>query len=131
MELKIILGDGKKVSAELNGNIILTDQPITSGGEGSAPSPFDLFLASLGTCAGIFVKSFCQQRNIPTENVSLVQKMDWNRETHLISNITIEVNLPSDFPEKYREAIVNAAELCTVKRHLHNPPVMKVVTVIQ
>ena len=131
MEMKITLGNGKKVFTELNGNTIMTDQPIKSGGENSAPSPFDLFLASLGTCAGIFVKSFCDQRNIPTDGISLTQKMEYNNDKHLISDITIEINLPSDFPEKYKDAIANAAELCTVKRHLNNPPTMKVVSIIK
>ncbi len=127
MEMLITLGSGKKVIADFNGNTIITDQPVRAGGDGSAPSPFDLFLASIGTCAGIFVKSFCDQRNIPTEGISLTQKMDFDQNTHLISSISIEIILPPEFPEKYKDAIVNAAELCTVKRHLHNPPQMSVV----
>lgn len=131
MELLITFGSGKKVIADFNGHNIATDQPVRAGGENSAPTPFDLFIASLGTCAGIFVKSFCDQRNINTEGISLVQKMDFNQNTHLISSVSIEINLPSGFPEKYKEAVVNAAELCTVKRHLHNPPQMSVTAIIK
>jgi len=130
MEMKISFGSGKKVIAEFNGNTIITDKPIKGGGEGTAPSPFDLFLASIGTCAGVYVKLFCDQRNIPTEGISLIQKMEYNHNTHLVSAISIEICLPSDFPEKYKEAIVNSAELCAVKRHLHNPPKITVTSKI-
>ena len=131
MEMKISLGGGKKIIAELNGNIIVTDQSINNGGEGSAPSPFDLFLASIGTCTGVYVKSFCDKRNISTEGISLVQKMEYDKNTHLVSSISIEINLPAGFPEKYKEAIVNSADLCTVKRHLQNSPKISVSSKIE
>ncbi len=127
----IKLPGGKKVDAEYNGMTIKTDQSLRAGGEGSAPEPFTLFLASMGTCAGIYVKSFCDQRGIPTDNIRLVQKMTYNPETRLIDKIDIDIQLPVDFPEKYKEAVVNAADLCAVKRHLLNPPkiVVKPVTI--
>lgn len=119
----IITMDGKaKVNAEFNGNLIKTDQPVHSGGEGSAPSPFDMFLVSLGTCAGIYVKSFCDQRGIPTHNIRIVQKMEFDPIKRLIGKITIDIQLPPDFPEKYKDAVVNTADLCAVKRHLSDPP---------
>ncbi|MCK5331318.1 MAG: osmotically inducible protein OsmC, partial [Candidatus Marinimicrobia bacterium] len=62
MDMKITFPGGKKINAEYNGQIIKTDQAVASGGNGSAPEPFDLFLASIGTCAGIYVLGFCQQR---------------------------------------------------------------------
>jgi ribosomal protein S12 methylthiotransferase accessory factor len=130
MEMKITFGSGKKVTAEYNGNLIQTDQPVRNGGEGSSPSPFDLFLASIGTCAGIYVKSFCMQREIPTENITLTQIMEVDPQTRLISDINIQIDLPDDFPEKYKEALINSAELCTVKKHLQNPPHIKVTTKI-
>lgn len=122
MVLEVTLGDGKKVDAHINGNVIKTDQPITSGGEGTAASPFDHFLASIGTCAGIYVKSFCAQRDIPTENIRLIQTMHFNPEKKLIDRIEIEVKLPADFPEKYKDAVIKVADMCTVKKHLHSPP---------
>ncbi len=128
--MKITFEGAKKVVAEHNGQRIVTDQPVRSGGEGSAPAPFDLFLASIGTCAGIFVKSFCDQRGIPTDGITLEQDMKFDTSTHLITNIDIRINLPVSFPEKYREAVVNSANLCAVKRHLHNPPAMTVVAEI-
>ena len=122
MEMKITFPGGKRVNAEYNGFTHLTDQPAASGGENSAPSPFELFLASLGTCAGFYVQSFCQQRGIDMAGIELRQTMEWDAQTHLIGRINIEILLPAAFPEKYRAAVVQAAQLCTVKKHLENPP---------
>jgi ribosomal protein S12 methylthiotransferase accessory factor len=127
--MKITFEGKKKIIAEFNGHRIVTDQPVRGGGEGSAPAPFDLFLASIGTCAGIYVKSFCDQRGISTEGISLEQEMKFNPQTHLISDLEIRILLPADFPEKYKDAVVNSANLCAVKRHLHNPPNMSVIAV--
>jgi ribosomal protein S12 methylthiotransferase accessory factor len=109
-----------------NGYTIKTDQPIEAGGDASAPAPFDLFLASIGTCAGIYVKGFCDQREIPTDNIKIIQSMEFNRETRLISKIDLEIKLPADFPEKYKDAVINVANLCAVKKHLKNPPDIEV-----
>lgn len=127
--MKITFEGKKKIIADFNGHRIVTDQPVRGGGEGSAPAPFDLFLASIGTCAGIYVKSFCDQRGISTEGISLEQEMKFNPQTHLISDLEIRILLPADFPEKYKDAVVNSANLCAVKRHLHNPPNMSVIAV--
>ena len=128
-EMKIFFEGKKKVNAEFNGQIIGTDQPLQAGGEGTAPAPFTLFLASIGTCAGIYIKSFCDQRNIPTDGISISQKMNYNYKTRLIDRIEIRVNLPKDFPEKYKPAVINAANLCAVKEHLKNPPNVEVSTI--
>ena len=128
MNIEISFEGKKKVNANISGQIIKTDQPISSGGDGSAPTPFDLFLASIGTCAGIYVKSFCDQRNIPSEGINLLQQMEYDNENHLVSKIKIEIQLPHDFPEKYKEAVINAAKLCAVKRHLQNPPEFEIIT---
>lgn len=128
MEMKISLEEKKKVNAEFNGQFIATDQPLQAGGDGSAPAPFTLFLASIGTCAGIYVKSFCDQRNIPTDEIYLTQKMNYNYKTRLIDNIEVKIHLPKDFPEKYKPAVINAANLCAVKEHLKTPPQIDVQT---
>lgn len=128
MEMKIFFEGRKKINAEFNGQIIFTDQSSQSGGEGTAPAPFTLFLASIGTCAGIYVKSFCDQRNIPSDKIFLIQKMNYNYKTRLIDNIELKIHLPADFPEKYKPGVVNAANLCTVKEHLKNPPLIEVNT---
>jgi putative redox protein len=128
LELTVSLPGGKKVDAELNGYIIHTDQPVRAGGEGSAPAPFDLFLASIGTCAGIYIKGFCDSRGIPTDDIKIIQKMNYNPATHLIDGIDLDIQLPHDFPDKYKSAVINAAELCAVKKHLNNPPKFNIQT---
>ena len=126
MDMEIVFPGGQKVDAFYKGFRIETDQAKRHGGEASAPAPFDLFLASLGTCAGIYVLNFCRERSIPTEEVRLVLRTERNRETRMIQRINVEIRLPSAFPSKYREAVVKAAELCTVTKHLFNPPEMVV-----
>jgi len=128
--MEITFAGGKKVNASYKGHIHKTDQSVASGGENSAPSPYDLFLASIGTCAGIYVKSFCDQRNLPTDDIKLIQSLEINPESKLPSRISIEILLPADFPEKYKGALVNAAELCAVKRTIANPPVFEITTVL-
>jgi ribosomal protein S12 methylthiotransferase accessory factor len=125
MEIKITFPGGKKVNAEMGGMIIATDQSLEDGGEGSAPSPFAYFLASLGTCAGIYVLSFCQQRDIATEGMSLSQRMEFDVDgsgKRRLSRVTLDIMLPPGFPEKYRNAVVKTAELCTVKKVISDPP---------
>ncbi|OQX73257.1 MAG: osmotically inducible protein OsmC [Bacteroidetes bacterium 4484_276] len=128
MEMNIFFEGKKKVNAEFNGQIIDTDQTLQAGGDGSAPAPFTLFLASIGTCAGIYVKSFCMQRNIPTDEITITQKMNYNYKTRLIDNIKLKVNLPKSFPDKYKTAVINAVNLCAVKEHLKSPPNIEVST---
>jgi ribosomal protein S12 methylthiotransferase accessory factor len=128
MDMEITFAGGKKVNASFKGHLHRTDQPVTAGGENSAPSPYELFLASIGTCAGIYVKSFCDQRNLPTENIKLIQSLQMNPETKLPLKISIDIQLPGDFPEKYRQALINAAELCAVKRTIANPPIFEIRT---
>jgi putative redox protein len=122
MDMVVSFPGGKRVEAQYKGFTIKTDQSVKSGGEGSAPAPFDLFLSSIGTCAGIFVLSFLQERNIPYEDVRIVLKTKWNPETHMIDKIDIDINLTEDFPEKYKNAVKSAADLCSVKKHLFKPP---------
>jgi putative redox protein len=126
MEMEIRFPGGKKVEARFDNLTVITDQPREDGGEGSAPSPFDLFLASIGTCTGYYVLSFCQKNNIPTEHIRLTASMDWNPQKHLVEHVDIKIHVPADFPEKYKTAVVKAADVCTVKRHLHNPPTITI-----
>jgi ribosomal protein S12 methylthiotransferase accessory factor len=122
MTIEVTLPGGKKVDASAHGMVIKTDQPVQAGGEGSAPTPFMLFLASMGTCAGIFVQGFCEQRGIDYTKIKILQHVNVNPATRMVDNIGIEIKLPADFPEKYKKAVINSAELCSVKKHLANPP---------
>ncbi|HRE10652.1 MAG TPA: OsmC family protein [Ignavibacteria bacterium] len=126
MKMEVFFEDGKKVNVRYNGIVIKTDQPVEAGGDGSAPAPFDLFLASIGTCAGIYVKSFCTQRGIPTEDIRIVQSMEYDFEKELIGKIKLELELPDSFPVKYKDAVIKVANLCAVKKHLLNPPEIEV-----
>ena len=126
--MEIVFEGGKVVTAHSHGHIIKTDQPVHSGGTNSAPSPYELFLASIGTCAGIYVKSFCDNRNIPTDKISILQTAEFDEETGLPTNIKLDIKLPADFPEKYKEAVISVAELCKVKKTMADPPVFEVFT---
>ena len=130
MQMKITFPGGKRVDAELMGRVIPTDQSPAGGGDGSAPEPYSLFLASIGTCAGIYVLGFCQARGLPTDGIYLTQELDFDPRTHQLSRIGIDVHVPPDFPEKYRPAVQRAADLCAVKRTILDPPEMEVRTVV-
>jgi ribosomal protein S12 methylthiotransferase accessory factor len=122
MEMVVTFPGGLKVNANYKGYTTQTDQPVTAGGDGSAPAPFDLFLASIGTCAGLYVLRFCQERNIPSDNARIVLTTERNDKTKMIEKINIDIKLPDGFPEKYMKAVVSAANKCPVKNHILNPP---------
>jgi ribosomal protein S12 methylthiotransferase accessory factor len=126
-EIIVTLGQGKRVDATFKGHTINTDQPVKAGGDDSAPSPFDLFLASIGTCAGIYVKSFCEQREISTEGIQIIQSMEYDPTKRLMGKIKLDIKVPNGFPDKYKAALINAAELCAVKKHLENPPLFETI----
>jgi putative redox protein len=113
---------GLRVEALHQGFWIRTDQPVAQGGGGKAPSPFDLFLASIGTCAGFYALRFCQQRNLRTDGLALSLTAERDSERKKVVRIRLEISTPIDFPEKYRTAIVHAVEQCSVKKHLLHPP---------
>jgi putative redox protein len=129
--MEITFDGGKVITAHLNEHIIKTDQSVKSGGQNSAPAPYDLFLASIGTCAGIYVKSFCDQREIPSENIRIIQTVKFDSLTRLPDTIKLEIQLPADFPDKYKTAVINAAELCAVKKTINNPPKFEILTSIK
>ncbi len=121
-DMKVSFPGGKKVDVEYGDFVIKTDQPVYQGGEGTAPAPFDLFMASIATCAGYYVLAFCQNRGLPYENISIIQKKERNPETKRIGKIFIDINLPEDFPEKYKTAVIKSVNSCAVKIHMQYPP---------
>lgn len=127
MDILVTFPGGKRVDARLGDVIIRTDQPPELGGEASAPAPFDLFLASLATCAGVYALGFCQARELPTAGLSLTQRYEVDPETKLPRLVRLELQLPEGFPEKYRAAIVRAVEGCKVKKTVAAPPRFEVV----
>jgi len=130
MEMNIVFPGGRRVDAIYNGFRIHTDQPMAAGGGDSAPAPFDLFLASLGSCAGIYVLGFCQQRGLSAEGIELTQRMEFDPTRRMISAIHLDIKVPADFPEKYHDALVKSASLCAVKKHIEDPPSFEIRTVV-
>ena len=118
MEMTIDFPGGSKVDAHFGPFTVQTDQPP----EASAPAPFDLFLSSIGTCAGIYVLGFCRQRGLPTEGLKIVERVFRDPANRMVERIELEIQLPAGFPAKYREAVIHSAELCAVKKHLESPP---------
>jgi ribosomal protein S12 methylthiotransferase accessory factor len=126
MEMVIDFPGGARVDAHFGPHTVKTDQSPRGGGEGSAPEPFALFLASLGTCAGVYVLNFCRQRGLPTEGLRLVQRMSADPTTGKLARVDLEIQLPEGFPEKYHDAVIRSASQCAVKRLLENPPAIQV-----
>jgi putative redox protein len=126
MEMKIDFPGGSRVDAHFGGFTVPTDQPPSA----SAPMPFDLFLASIGTCAGIYVLGFCQQRGLPTDGIQIIQRVHSNRASGMVEEIDLEIQIPPTFPEKYRDSLIRSAELCKVKKHLEKPPQFHITTVV-
>lgn len=125
-EMVVRFPGGKRVDAEYKQFRIATDQAIHNGGDGSAPAPFDLFLASIATCAGIYVLFFAEKRGIDISDASLVMRTERKPQGGLIERIHLEIRLPAGFPEKYRSAVIRAINACSVKAHLEDPPQFEV-----
>jgi len=126
MEILIDFPGGSRVDAHFSKFTVFTDQPPIA----SAPTPFDLFLSSIGTCAGIYVLGFCQQRGLPAEGIRIVQRVHSDPMTHMVDEINLDIIVPLTFPEKYRDSLIRSAELCKVKKHLEKPPKIQITTQI-
>jgi uncharacterized OsmC-like protein len=113
---------GKRVDAHYAGFTVRTDQPVEKGGDGTAPAPFDLFLASIATCAGIYVKGYCDARGLETEGLAVEMQIERDAQGRMVERLALEIKLPAGFPERHREGVLRAAELCAVKKHLAHPP---------
>ena len=121
-EMEIVFNGGKRVEAVFDGKKVSTDQEVDEGGQGVEPTPYQLFLASLGACSGIYVINFCEARDIPTKGLKLIQRVDRDEKTKHLNSVEIEVVLPEGFPEKYEKAVLRAAALCSVKKAILDPP---------
>jgi len=126
MQIDVTFPGGAKVDAHFGAFTVHTDQTFSDGGDNTAPSPFDLFLAATATCAGFYVQSFCRKRGIDTADLHLVQRLEVDPDTGHVTRIMIEIQLPPDFPVKYEAAVIRAAEQCTVKKHLEHPPAFEI-----
>jgi ribosomal protein S12 methylthiotransferase accessory factor len=128
VELVVDFPGGARVDAHVGHFLVPTDQPPGAGGEDTAPSPFSVFLASLGACAGYYVLSFCRQRHISTAGLRLIETVETDTATHRVTTIRLEIQVPPDFPAKYEPAVIRAAEQCAVKKLLDQPPAFEIVT---
>lgn len=127
-EMKVSFPGGKRVDVDYKGFVIETDQPIYAGGDGTAPAPFDLFLASIAACSGLYVLVFCQNRDLPVSGSSVVMRMQKSEKKKMIEKIEIEIHLPPEFPEKYEKAVIRAVDTCAVKAHIIEAPAFEIVT---
>lgn len=124
MEMVIDFPGGSRVDAHFGSFTVGTDQPPAA----SAPTPFEMFLSSIGTCAGIYVLGFCQKRGLSTEGLRILQHVARDPQTGLVGKISLDIQLPKGFPERYREAVIHSAQLCAVKKHLEHPPEFEILT---
>ena len=122
MEMEVIYAGNKKVEAHWRGFTVMADQPKDYGGDDTAPTPFDYLLISLGTCTAFYILAYCQNKNIPTDKIRIIQREQRNPETHMVSEISFEIQVPADFPEQSRNTLIKVAESCAVKKQILNPP---------
>ncbi len=127
-DIKVVYGEGLEVNVSYKGFLIKTDQPVHQGGGGTAPSPFDLFLASLAACAGFYALEFCRAREIPTAGLGVSLSTEKGAVSKMIDKITVHLDLPAGFPDRYKAAIVKAVDHCTVKAHILRPPQFEIVS---
>ncbi len=130
MEMIVDFPGGARVDAHFGEFTVKTDQPPMGGGEGSAPTPFATFLASMGTCAGIYILGFCRNRGLPTDGIRIIQRMQSNPMTGLVGKVEFEIQVPPSFPAKYYDALIRSADQCAVKKHLEYPPEFEIKTVV-
>jgi len=123
MEMLIDFPGASRVDAHFGQYTVATDQPPAA----SAPTPFAIFLSSIGTCAGIYVLGFCQQRGLPTDGIRIVERIHTG-PNGMVEKIDLEIQVPASFPEKYRDSLIRSADLCAVKKHLEKPPKFEITT---
>ncbi|MDX1282684.1 OsmC domain/YcaO domain-containing protein [Shewanella colwelliana] len=129
MEIKVNFLDNLRLEAKFDDFTVTADQPIRYKGDGSAPSPFDYFLASSALCAAYFIKVYCKARDIPTENIRLSQNNIVDPEDRYNQIFQIQVELPEDISAKDREGILRSIDRCTVKKVVQTGPEFKIETV--
>ena len=116
MEIKVNFLDNLRLQASFDDFKITTDQPVRYKGDGSAPSPFDYFLASSALCAAYFVKVYCKARDLPTEDIVIKQNNVIDPEDRYAQLFKIDAQIPESFSENHRQGIIKAMDRCTVKK---------------
>jgi putative redox protein len=128
MDIIVDFPGGARVDAHFDGFTVPSDQPQKAGGDNSAPSPILIFLASLASCSGYYIYGFCKARGIPMDGIKVIQRAEQDPKTKMVGKISVEIQLPADFPKEYAAAVIRAAESCLVKKHLEHPPSFEIFT---
>jgi ribosomal protein S12 methylthiotransferase accessory factor len=131
MEIMVDFPGGSRVDAHFKSFTVETDQPTENDGQNAAPTPFEVFLASLATCAGFYILGFCKKRGIPYEGIRLVQTMEQDSSTKIVRKVVQKIQLPQGFPEQYISAVKRAADSCLVKKHLEAPPAFEITATVR
>ncbi len=126
--MEISFDGNKKISTYVDGFHIQTDLPATEQGDYSAPTPYQLFLASIACCVGISIKYYCDTKKISAEGMEISVNTHWDKEKARIEKIDINIILPNTFPPKYEPAIVNVVNSCKVKKQLH-PDIKSIINI--
>ena len=129
MEIKVTLEGGKRVSTRIGDHLVMTDQPARHGGENSAPAPYDLFVASIGTCAGFYVQSYCESKGIDSSGIEITVSLRHDPETKKTKGFVTTIHVPEELPEKLHSALKKVAERCAVTKTIMNNPEFIVETV--
>ncbi|MDD4976138.1 MAG: OsmC family protein [Bacteriovorax sp.] len=122
MQISISLLENQKLEAHFDGYSIACDQPVSNKGDGSAPGPFDYFLASTALCAGYYVKAYCSSRNISTDGIKIIQNNTKDPENKYKYTFDIKVEVPVEFSQKDRDGILRSIQGCTVKKAIQQMP---------
>ncbi|MFH1223621.1 MAG: OsmC family protein [Pseudomonadota bacterium] len=121
MNIEIKMKDKLKVEAVIRDHVVKADQDKGSGGDNSGPNPFEYFAASIGMCASYYIKAFCRERNIDISDIEIIEKVSREEKGDKVK-FSINVKLPADFPEKYKNALIKVASECTVKKAIQAGP---------
>lgn len=121
MKIEVSMLAGQQLKASFGDHEIISDQSIELGGQEQYPDPFSYFLASIPLCTTFYIRRFCQQRDIPTEGIKVIQE-NTNVDDKYKKNIAMSVELPDSFPQKYKKALMAAANTCTVKKVVQAMP---------
>jgi len=123
MKIDITMLDGQQLKASFGKHEIISDQSVSAGGKEEYPEPFDYFLASMPLCAAFYIRKFCESRGISTDGIKISQDNEnIDPENKYKKKLTVSVELPENFPKKYRKALIAAANTCTVKKVIQAAP---------
>ncbi len=120
--LSVQFTGNKTIETHAGGHTIKTDMPASRGGDGSAPTPTNLFMTSLASCTAYYALEFCNMRKIDTTGMKFEMHCDWDEKAQRYTRFAMELSLPEGFPEKYKKAIVRTMDSCFIKKHFLNPP---------